>query len=102
MSKKENNQYNLIIQFSEYKEAVEKLKSIAHPLRLAIVECLYNYKKLTVSELQKHLDLPQPIVSHHLIKLKDSNVVDSKRDGKFKVHFLKNEPQKYLQFNLIK
>ena len=60
--------------------AAAVLKTIGHPQRLRIVECLEE-GELSVKELQSELDLPQAIVSQQLAILKGRGVVTSRRDG---------------------
>jgi ArsR family transcriptional regulator len=44
----------------------------------------------SVSELQAVLDIPQPVVSHHLAILKNKGVVQPRRDGKSTYYHLPN------------
>ncbi len=94
-----SNQYNISINYCEANDIIAKLKSIAHPMRLEIVRCLSLHVKLSVSEIQNFLKIPQPIVSYHLSKLKESKVVDCEKDGKCSFHFLNNGPQEYLKMH---
>jgi ArsR family transcriptional regulator, virulence genes transcriptional regulator len=82
--------------FKELKpESIEKaakmLKAIAHPIRIAIVGCLEDGRKRTVTEIHKQLGIEQSVASHHLGILKDKDVLSSKRDGKNTLYFLKHE-----------
>ena len=61
-------------------QAARILKTIGHPQRLRIVECLEDYER-SVKELQSDLDLPQAIVSQQLAILKRRGVVNSRREG---------------------
>ena len=54
------------------------LKALAEPARWRIVEALAD-EDLCVCHLVEELDLPQPLVSHHLKALKAAGVVDSER-----------------------
>lgn len=54
------------------------LKALAEPARLRIVERLAD-EELCVCHLVEDLDLPQPLVSHHLKALRQAGVVDSER-----------------------
>lgn len=58
------------------------LKCIAHPLRLEIIELLENKRSLCVSEIVESLNVEQSVISHHLTKLKDKEILKSSRDGK--------------------
>ena len=59
------------------------LKTIAHPMRLAIVNILRNVDRLSVNEICEKLgDADQSLVSHHLSNMKLKQVLDSKREGR--------------------
>jgi len=62
------------------------LKTIAHPLRIAIVDLLSKREKMMVNELTEALGSEQSLVSHHLTNMKLKGILSSKRDGK-KVYY---------------
>jgi DNA-binding transcriptional ArsR family regulator len=62
------------------------LKTVAHPLRLSIVELLAEHDKLTVSELGAHLACEQSHLSHNLNYMKLQGVLTCQRDGQ-KVYY---------------
>ncbi|MTI32945.1 ArsR/SmtB family transcription factor [Xanthovirga aplysinae] len=62
-------------------KVAEILKTIAHPVRLKIIEVLSDEKR-TVSELMEATAIEQSLISHHLIKMKDKGVLSSYREGK--------------------
>ncbi|MBA3901802.1 MAG: helix-turn-helix transcriptional regulator [Bacteroidetes bacterium] len=70
--------------------AAEVLKSIAHPLRLAIINLLEKGEKLSVTEIHETLDIEQAVTSHHLSILKSKGVVVSVREGKNCLYYLKH------------
>ncbi|MBU0487392.1 MAG: metalloregulator ArsR/SmtB family transcription factor [Bacteroidetes bacterium] len=72
-------------------EAAKKLKAMAHPMRIAIVELLQNNKKLSVTQIYKKLNIEQAITSHHLGILKDKGIVSSSRVGKNIFYELKHK-----------
>ena len=57
------------------------LKAIAHPKRLEIIQLLRG-QKLSVTDIQTMLDLPQANLSQHLMILRDAGVVLTKKNGK--------------------
>jgi len=71
--------------------ASNMLKAIAHPIRISIVGCLEDGEKRTVTEIHKLLGIEQATASHHLGILKDRGVLNSKREGKSSLYFLKHE-----------
>ena len=62
--------------------AASRLRAIAHPMRIAIIDLLTVNKKLTVTQIYERLSLEQASASHHLNILKNKGLLDSKRDGK--------------------
>src|SRR4051794_36701179 len=58
-----------------------KLKVLADPVRLAVVEALMAGPK-HVGTLQEALKVEQSLLSHHLQTLRDAGLVESERDGK--------------------
>ncbi|MGB7725424.1 MAG: metalloregulator ArsR/SmtB family transcription factor [Dehalococcoidales bacterium] len=77
--------YNLEL----FKLQAELCKTFADPSRLIIIQELRDGEK-SVSELQAVLDIPQPVVSHHLAILKNKGVVQPRRDGKSTYYHLPN------------
>ena len=55
-------------------------KSLAHPVRIRILEILVK-GEVRVQDLQKVLDLDQPIVSQQLARLRSSGIVVSRKEG---------------------
>ncbi|MCF8303584.1 MAG: metalloregulator ArsR/SmtB family transcription factor [Bacteroidales bacterium] len=66
--------------------AASKLRAIAHPMRIAILELLNDNNKMSVTDIYKKLNIEQASASHHLNILKNKGVLVSKRDGK-KIHY---------------
>ena len=69
--------------------AASKLRAMAHPMRIAIIELLTDNKKLTVTEIYVKLNIEQASASHHLNILKNKGLLESKRDGKMILYSLK-------------
>ena len=57
-------------------------KALASEKRLEIIQLLRN-QKLTVSDIQKMLGIPQANLSQHLTVLRQHQVVTTTRDGHF-------------------
>ena len=74
-------------------ERVEKiafvLKTIAHPMRVAIIDLLSANEKMSVNEITAYLGLEQSLTSHHLANMKMKGILGSKRDGKNIFYFLR-------------
>jgi len=71
--------------------AASKLRAIAHPMRIAIVDLLTSNPKMTVTEIYENLNIEQASASHHLNILKNKGLLDSRRDGKMIYYSLKFE-----------
>lgn len=73
------------IAYTFNKEKLEKaayiLKTVAHPTRLAVIDLLNIYDKLSVNEICQILDCEQSLLSHHLINMKLRGILKSEKDG---------------------
>ncbi|NPD45988.1 MULTISPECIES: helix-turn-helix transcriptional regulator [unclassified Lentimicrobium] len=72
-------------------KAAARLKAMAHPVRIAIIEMLDENGPLCVSEVFCKLDIEQASASHHLNILKNRNILKSERTGKHIIYSLNNE-----------
>jgi DNA-binding transcriptional ArsR family regulator len=72
-------------------DIADLLRAMAHPLRIAIIDLLADGKQLTVTQIQKQLGVEQAVTSHHLIILKNKEVLRHKRQGKTILYYLRNE-----------
>lgn len=76
-------------------EKIEKaafiLKTIAHPMRLRIIEYLNEKEKMSVGELCQALDCEQSLTSHHLSNMKLKGILSSQREGKNIYYSLKEK-----------
>ena len=68
------------IEQERIERAAEVLKTVAHPVRLRIVEFLEGGEK-SVSELKGLLGVTQPLTSQHLSQMRMRGVLASRRDG---------------------
>lgn len=69
--------------------AASKLRSMAHPMRIAIIDLLID-KQLSVTEIYEKLNIEQASASHHLNILKSKGILVSKRQGKKIFYSLKS------------
>jgi ArsR family transcriptional regulator len=65
----------------QLESTAERLKAIAHPVRLCIVKRLARQGNCNVSHLQDCMKLPQSTVSTHLLKLRSAGIVSAHRQG---------------------
>ena len=62
--------------------SAETFKALGDPMRLALFELLLE-RPHRVTELVRRLAAPQPTVSRHLRILKDSGLVEDRREGRW-------------------
>ena len=58
------------------------LKTIAHPMRIGIIELLTKNDKLSVNKICEMLGSEQSLTSHHLSNMKFKGILSSEREGK--------------------
>jgi ArsR family transcriptional regulator len=76
---------------SEIREASELLKVVGDLTRMRILCTLLPGEELSVSELQRVLNMSQSAVSHQLRVLRDANLVKFRRAGKLVYYSLTDE-----------
>jgi ArsR family transcriptional regulator, cadmium/lead-responsive transcriptional repressor len=57
-------------------------RGLGDPIRLRMLELLRNEGELSVGELVRRLEVPQPQVSNHLACLRWCGFVETRRDGR--------------------
>ena len=72
------------IQTEKLKSAINMLKVIAHPVRLAIVDLLTENKRMSILEIQEALNLEQAIASQQITLMEDKGVLKSEKVGRNK------------------
>jgi DNA-binding transcriptional ArsR family regulator len=76
--------------------AYARLRGIAHPMRMEILELLILNKRMTVTQIFEKMNVEQAVASHHLIILKNKGVVESVRHGKNSYYSIRESA-----FNLV-
>ena len=71
-----------------FDDPAERLRALAHPIRLAIVNLLYHRGGTTVGDIYQTLELDQAMVSHHLKILRYQQIVKAKREGRQAIYSL--------------
>ncbi len=82
---------NTEIDIDKLDKVANRLRSMAHPMRIAIIELLKDNQSMNVTEIYTILNIEQPSASHHLNMLKDKGILASKRVGKNTYYSLKQE-----------
>jgi DNA-binding transcriptional ArsR family regulator len=72
------------IQTEKLQSAINMLKVISHPIRLAIVDLLTENDRMTILEVQEALNLEQAIASQHITLMEDKGVLKSEKVGRNK------------------
>lgn len=73
-----------------FNEAAECLRTLAHPVRLRIVQLLLH-GRYTVGEIAKDCETPDNVTSEHLRLLQRCGFLQSEREGRF-VYYQVAEP----------
>ena len=79
------------LQIEKLEKASSKLRAMAHPMRIAIIDMLNNGNRMSVTEIYKKLKIEQAAASHHLNILKNKGVLISQREGKKIFYSLKSD-----------
>ena len=68
------------------------MKALADPARLTMVAALWKTSQpVCICDFTAELGLSQPTISHHMAKLKDAGLVESKKDGIWVYYRLRND-----------
>src|ERR687897_3463752 len=69
----------------------DRLKALADPTRIGIVNRLACSPELCVCDLTEAFDLSQPTISHHLKILREAGLVEASRRGNWAYYRLNRE-----------
>lgn len=72
------------IEAKRLEQVAKILKTIAHPVKLEVLELLGENEPLSVSSICEGIntDCEISMMSHHLAKMKDNGILTSEKDGK--------------------
>ena len=76
--------------------AAKKLRSIAHPMRISIIDMLTEKPKINVTQIYTKLKIEQAAASHHLSLLRNNGILNAKREGKEIYYSLNHEHMNHL------
>jgi ArsR family transcriptional regulator len=77
-------------------DKVEIFKVLGEEVRLRIFTLLLLKGELCVCELENALDMSQPRISQHLLKLKNAGLIGDKKVGKWKHYYISKTGQKII------
>jgi len=73
-----------------YEDKSRILKALAHPTRLHLV-CLIRDRRPCVKVMEEVLGLSQPNISQHLFLLRNTGIVEARREGNQVCYHIKNQ-----------
>lgn len=77
------------------KHQLKVLRAISDPTRLNILRLL-RVRAMCVCELMEALKMRQPLISHHMRILKDSDIIEDRKQGRWIFYEIRNK--KVLKF----
>lgn len=83
----------------QIESVAQGLQGISHPVRIGIIYLLLQ-EELSVNELSESLGVSQSVTSQHLSKLKESDILDSRKESNRVYYYIKNPNYKNL-FKII-
>lgn len=75
-----------LINEHKLRKSSEVLRALAHPLRMRILEFIDQNDMINVNKIYSSLKLEQSITSQHLRILRQAELVETERRGKF-IHY---------------
>lgn len=79
------------IDVNKFDSAARKMRSIAHPMRINIIELLEANKEMNVTQIYEKLNIEQAAASLHLNLLRTHGVLNRRRAGKMTFYSLKTD-----------
>lgn len=77
-----------LIDFDKLEKVAFILKTIGHPVRLAILNHLSINKQMSVNEICETLKLEQSLISHHLNNMKLKGIIDCRKEGQSRYYYI--------------
>ena len=71
---------------------VRVAKALADENRLRVLAFIQKYNEVCVCEVSESLGYSQPLSSKYLKQLKEAGLIGSKKEGKWSIFFIKDEP----------
>lgn len=75
---------------------VRLLKALAHPVRLSIIKYLLDHTESNVNTFVRGIGVPQSTISQHLAKLRDIEIVKTRREGTEVIYLIKDDRARQL------
>ena len=81
--------------------AIKGIQGIAHPVRLMILYAL-SREELSVNDLSSFAGVSQSVTSQHLSKMKESGILDSRKESNEVFYYVKDNKYKELAKTIVK
>ena len=94
-TQKETDQAELI------EGVARQLSVIGHPLRLQILYLLIHEGEHHVKDLHERLSIEQSLLSHHMVNMRDKNLLQSRKEGQRIYYRIRDEAMPLIQGCLI-
>ncbi len=75
---------------------IEIFKALGEEVRLRISSLLLLQGELCVCDLENALEMSQPRISQHLLKLKNAGLISDKKVGKWKHYYISKSAKKIM------
>jgi ArsR family transcriptional regulator, virulence genes transcriptional regulator len=85
----------------QIEQVVKGVQSMAHPVRFTILYSLLNEEQ-SVGDLSDITGVSQSVTSQHLSKMKDFNILDSRKESNKVFYFIKDERFKEIIRSILK
>lgn len=79
------------IELSVLESTADIMKSMAHPVRLAIIDLLKDNPTLSVSNIQEALNIEQTAASYHLLQMKNKGILKSSKKANMVFYRIDNQ-----------
>ena len=80
---------------------IEIFKALGEEVRLRIFSLLLLQGELCVCDLENALEMSQPRISQHLLKLKNAGLINDKKAGKWKHYYISETGKKFVKVNIF-
>jgi len=79
------------IKFEVLESTADVMKSLAHPVRLAIIDLLKDNPTLSVTNIQESLNIEQAAASYHLLQMKSKGILRSSKKANMVFYRIENK-----------
>ena len=85
----------------QLERAIKGVQGIAHPVRLMILYAL-SKEELSFNDLSDFTGVSQSVTSQHLSKMKDSGILESRKESNKVFYYVKDNKYRELVKNIVK